>query len=110
MYLVLIAWFYVALMMAIAEAVSPVGSILGALMTFALYGVLPIVVIGYILGKPRGGVRAHLPRPPQRLRQMPAAKRPVAPRLRRNENHTEGCETVHHSGSPALPAIVRTPS
>ena len=52
MYLVLIAWFYVALMMAVAEATSPVGSVLGALITFLLYGALPMGVVGYILGTP----------------------------------------------------------
>jgi mannose/fructose/N-acetylgalactosamine-specific phosphotransferase system component IID len=52
MYLVLIAWFYVALMMAIAEATSPVGSLLGAIFTFLLYGALPIAVVGYIMGSP----------------------------------------------------------
>ena len=36
MYLVLIAWFYVAVMMAVAEATSPVGSVLGALVTFSM--------------------------------------------------------------------------
>ena len=52
MYLVLIAWIYVALMMAIAEATSPVGSLLGALFTFLLYGLLPMGVVGYIMGTP----------------------------------------------------------
>ena len=52
MYLVLIAWFYVALMMAVAEATSPVGSVLGAVVTFLLYGALPMVVVGYIMGTP----------------------------------------------------------
>ena len=52
MYLVLIAWFYVALMMAVAEAVSPIGTVLGALFTFLLYGALPMVVVGYIMGTP----------------------------------------------------------
>lgn len=52
MYLVLIAWLYVTLMMAIAEAISPVGSILGAIVTFLLYGVLPMTVVGYILHSP----------------------------------------------------------
>mgnify|MGYP000243395196 CR=1 FL=1 len=52
MYLVLIAWFYVALMMAVAEATSPVGSVLGAVFTFLLYGVLPMGVVGYIMGSP----------------------------------------------------------
>ena len=52
MYLVLIAWMYVALMMAVAEAFSPVGSVLGALVTFVLYGVVPVTILGYIMGTP----------------------------------------------------------
>ena len=60
MYLVLIAWIYVAFMMAIAEATSPVGSWLGAAFTFLLYGVLPMGVVGYIMGTParRRAIRA----------------------------------------------------
>jgi len=52
MYIVLIAWLYVALMMAIAEATSPVGSILGAFFTFILYGLLPMAIVGYVMGTP----------------------------------------------------------
>lgn len=52
MYLVVIAWLYVTLMMAIAEATSPVGSVLGAIVTFVLYGVLPLSILVYILGTP----------------------------------------------------------
>ena len=52
MYLVLIAWMYVALMMAVAEATSPVGTVLGAIVTFVLYGALPMAVVGYIMGSP----------------------------------------------------------
>ena len=61
MYLVLIAWFYVALMMAVAEAMSPIGTVLGAIFTFLLYGALPIVVLGYIMGSParRRGIKAR---------------------------------------------------
>lgn len=52
MYLVAIAWAYVALMMAAAEATSPQGSLLGALVTLVLYGVLPLGLLLYILGTP----------------------------------------------------------
>jgi len=52
MYLVAIAWGYVALMMAAAEALSPQGSIFGALVTLLLYGVLPLSLLMYILGTP----------------------------------------------------------
>lgn len=52
MYLVVIAWLYVTLMMAIAEATSPIGSVLGASVTFVLYGLLPLSILVYILGTP----------------------------------------------------------
>ncbi len=52
MYLIVIAWFYVTAMMAVAEATSPQGSMLGALITFALYGLLPIGILVYIFGTP----------------------------------------------------------
>jgi membrane protein implicated in regulation of membrane protease activity len=52
MYLVAIGWLYVALMMAVAEATHSQGSLLGAVITFVLYGVLPLSVILYILGTP----------------------------------------------------------
>lgn len=52
MYLIAIAWMYVVLMMTIAEAASPNGTLLGAFFTFLLYGVLPLSIVLYILGTP----------------------------------------------------------
>jgi Mg2+/citrate symporter len=52
MYLVIITWLYVTLMMAVAEATSSTGSLLGALVTFVLYGLLPMGIVAYILGTP----------------------------------------------------------
>jgi len=52
MLLVGVAWMYVVLMMALAEATSPTGSLLGAVFTFLLYGVLPLSVLLYIMGTP----------------------------------------------------------
>jgi Kef-type K+ transport system membrane component KefB len=52
MHLVALAWIYVVLMMALAEALSPNGSVLGAVITFVLYGVLPLSIVLYILGAP----------------------------------------------------------
>jgi hypothetical protein len=52
MYLVAIAWIYVVLMVAVAEAVSPQGTVLGALITFVFYGVVPLGIVLYILGTP----------------------------------------------------------
>ncbi|MES2186371.1 MAG: hypothetical protein V4505_17600 [Pseudomonadota bacterium] len=61
MYLVVIAWLYVTLMMAVAEATSSTGSLLGALVTFVLYGVLPLMLVVYLFGTPlrRKALRAR---------------------------------------------------
>ncbi|WP_425259928.1 hypothetical protein ACPOLB_03560 [Rubrivivax sp. RP6-9] len=59
MYLVAIAWMYVVLMMTVAEAMSPQGTVIGAVITFLLYGVLPLALLLYILGTP-GRRRARL--------------------------------------------------
>ena len=53
MYLIAIAWFYVALLMALAEATSSQGSVLGAIITFILYGLLPISILVYVMGTGR---------------------------------------------------------
>jgi hypothetical protein len=50
--IVALAWLYVALMMALAEATSPVGSVLGAIVTLLGYGVLPVALVSYILATP----------------------------------------------------------
>ena len=52
MYLLLIGWLYVVLMMAVVEAVSPQGTVLGAIITLLLYGALPISILMYIGGTP----------------------------------------------------------
>lgn len=52
MYLVAIAWLYVALMMAVAEATHVQGSVLGAVITFVLYGLGPVALVMYLMGTP----------------------------------------------------------
>ncbi|MEG0053180.1 MAG: hypothetical protein RR715_07945 [Comamonas sp.] len=52
MYLIAIAWIYVVVMMAVVEAASPNGSLLGAFFTLLLYGLLPLSILLYILGTP----------------------------------------------------------
>lgn len=52
MYLVVIAWLYVVLMAAVAEATSSTGTVLGAVVTFVLYGLVPLAIVVYILGTP----------------------------------------------------------
>ena len=53
MYLVVIAWMYVVLMMAVAEAASPNGTMLGAIVTFVLYGLVPLSIVVYLMGTPQ---------------------------------------------------------
>ena len=48
MYIVAIAWIYVVLMMSITER-----SVIAGIMTFLLYGLLPLVVILYLMGAPQ---------------------------------------------------------
>lgn len=52
MYLVVIAWMYVAVMMAVAEATHVNGTVLGALITFLLYGLGPLSLVLYLMGTP----------------------------------------------------------
>ncbi|RQO33305.1 hypothetical protein DBR37_13925 [Herminiimonas sp. KBW02] len=48
MYIVAIAWIYVVFMMAITET-----SVIAGIMTFLLYGVLPVAIILYVMGSGR---------------------------------------------------------
>jgi len=61
LYIVAIGWMYVVLMMTVAEATAANGSLLGALITFVLYGVLPLALALYLLGTParRKALRAR---------------------------------------------------
>jgi hypothetical protein len=52
MYIVPIAWLYVAFMMSVAEATNSNGTLLGACITFVLYGLMPVGLVMYIMGTP----------------------------------------------------------
>ena len=52
MYLVIIAWMYVVLMMSVAEATNSTGTLLGAIVTFLLYGLGPAALLAYLMGTP----------------------------------------------------------
>jgi len=52
MYLIVIAWIYVVLMMSVAEATHSTGTLLGALVTFVLYGVGPVALVVYLMRAP----------------------------------------------------------
>jgi hypothetical protein len=52
MYLIVIAWIYVVLMMSVAEATNSNGTVLGAIVTFFMYGVGPAALVAYLMGTP----------------------------------------------------------
>lgn len=73
--LVAIGWLYVAVLMAVAEATSPVGTLLGAVFTFLLYGALPVALVIYLMATPLR--RKKRLRDEQPVRDAPSA--PSAP-------------------------------
>jgi hypothetical protein len=52
MWIIAIAWIYVALMMAVADAMHPSGGVVSAVFTFLMYGVGPVALVMYILNTP----------------------------------------------------------
>ena len=77
MYIIPVAWLYVVVMMALAEATNSNGSILGAIVTFVLYGLLPIGLILYFMGSP-GRKRAIRARDAAELEAARASIQPDA--------------------------------
>lgn len=53
MYLIAVGWMYVVMLMAVAEATAIDGSVLGAVITFVLYGVVPLSIVLYLVATPR---------------------------------------------------------
>lgn len=56
-FIVALAWIYIVVLMAAAEAASPSGTWLGAFFTLLLYGVLPLAIVLYLLGAPERRAR-----------------------------------------------------
>jgi predicted membrane channel-forming protein YqfA (hemolysin III family) len=52
LHLVALGWMYVVLMVAVVEALSAQGTLLGAFFTVVGWGLLPLGVVLYILGTP----------------------------------------------------------
>ena len=74
MHLIPIAWLYVALMMSpVAEATNANGTVLGALVTFVFYGLLPVGLIWYFITTP---ARKRALRARQATMAAPTAKSP----------------------------------
>lgn len=74
-YLIVVGWLYVVLMMAVAEATSTTGTVLGAIVTLLLYGLGPLALLVYIMGTP-GRKRAIKARETAELQARQAAAAP----------------------------------
>lgn len=95
MYLIVIAWLYVTLLMGLAEAFSTQGTVLGAIITFVLYGVLPMSLVVYVMGTPL--------RRKERLRQA---------KLETTDSGREPNASGHATGLPqsgAVPPVRKEP-
>jgi hypothetical protein len=73
MLLVAIAWLYVVLMMAAAEAAGPGGTLLGAFFTLLLYGVLPLSIALYLLATPARRARRRVREAAERETRLAAS-------------------------------------
>jgi len=72
MYIIPIAWIYVTLMMSVAEANNTNGTLLGAIVTFILYGILPTALMVYLMGTPQRN-KARKAREAEWAQAVPAA-------------------------------------
>ena len=51
MLIVAIAWIFVVVVWALAEATAPQGTLLGAFFTLLFYGALPLGIVLYLMGR-----------------------------------------------------------
>lgn len=84
MYIIAIAWIYVIFMMAITET-----TVIAGIMTFLLYGVLPVSIIVYVMGT---GGRKRKRRAQEMQRQEELKQEKLKQELRQNE--TEETRTI----------------
>jgi membrane protein implicated in regulation of membrane protease activity len=103
MYLIAIAWMYVVVMMTIAEAASPNGTLLGAFFTFLLYGVLPLSIVIYILGTPG---RKRRIKALQEAERQAALLAPVATSAAQSESDSVAPDAGGESAAAAQPSRI----
>ena len=94
MHLVAIAWLYVALLMGAVEATHINGTVLGGIITFVLYGLLPVALVLYILGAParRKALKRREREAFERERNTSVAAAPAENTLRVAPEPDEGAE------------------
>jgi membrane protein implicated in regulation of membrane protease activity len=61
MHIIAVAWIFVVVLVALAEATAPQGTVLGALFTLVGWGVLPLSILLYVLNTPARKRRLRRP-------------------------------------------------
>ncbi len=97
MYIVAFAWVFVVALMALAEAISSRGSLLGALFTLLLYGALPLAIVLYIMGTPMRRRARHRAEATPATSAAPTADSDVAP-------NGDACGHAARGAGPAIAA------
>lgn len=91
MYIVVIAWLYVVLLMAILES-----SWIAGLMTLLVYGIVPLAILIYVTGTPQRW---------RRQKHLHVADQPVSDS---NRQDSKGDEHTLHQGIPKTDLFVQT--
>ena len=113
MYLIVIAWIYVVLMMAVAEATNTNGTVMGGIITFFLYGVAPAGLLAYLMGTParnRAIKKRNAEERAQHVAALAAAAEPTqaASVLPDAGGHAAGGEEAVATGA-AVPPVRKEP-
>lgn len=99
MHAVAITWIFIVLLMALTEATSTQGTVLGAFFTLLLYGLLPLGLVLYLMGTPMRRRARRAAEAAEAHNLDPAAAEPLAATL--SPSAPEG----HSSAEPTRAAI-----
>lgn len=104
MYLVVIAWIYVVLMMSVAEAANTTGTVLGAVITFVLYGLGPCALVVYLMRTPARNKAAKMLRAEEVARHQAQTAVPAEPSANPSQAASLPPDDASHatSGSQAV--------
>ena len=109
MYLIVIAWIYVVLMMAVAEATNANGTVLGAMVTFVLYGVGPAALVAYLMGAPARNKRNKKRREEAELAFAQQADAAQSSEPNAGSHAPGGSETVAVGPEASVPPVGKIP-
>lgn len=106
--LIAIGWLYVALMMTVAEATSTTGTVLGALITFVLYGVGPVALVLYLMGTP-GRRRTRKAREAAELADWRAAQQQTVSEAEKTGAGSDQPDASGHASADTVAPVRKEP-